>query len=258
MTSKLKGKTDPQTTIYVVVYGVKGHVNDVSIHLWDRLYYYDNASVKYEASIDMNRKDIAGVNKITTDDLDVNGQTDIKGNKIIGVGDGTADDDDVNKSQLNAVETQVTTVNDKVTQNKTDIATINTNNGYYYFIDQLKHDNSKTVKFPAVNNYPYSADNGSEFLTITLDCHYQIIYTDFYRGGGQFIIHDDTNGNDLFVTNLRPQSRWPSITINTIIPINTDNGFNYVRIKMYIQTTIKGAIFTGKGDSTFYIKYLHA
>ena len=28
---KLKGKTNPQTTIYVVVYGVKGHVNNVSV-----------------------------------------------------------------------------------------------------------------------------------------------------------------------------------------------------------------------------------
>ena len=45
---KLKGKTDPQTTIYVVVYGVEGQVNDVSVNLWDRLYYYGNASVKYE------------------------------------------------------------------------------------------------------------------------------------------------------------------------------------------------------------------
>ena len=59
---KLKGKSDPQTTIYVVVYGVKGHVNNVSVNLWDRFYYYDNDSVKYEASIDMNKKDITGVN----------------------------------------------------------------------------------------------------------------------------------------------------------------------------------------------------
>ena len=35
---KLKGKTDPQTTIYVVVYGVEGQVNNVSVNLWDRLY----------------------------------------------------------------------------------------------------------------------------------------------------------------------------------------------------------------------------
>ena len=36
---KLKGKTDPQTTIYVVVYGVKGRVNNVPVNLWDRFYY---------------------------------------------------------------------------------------------------------------------------------------------------------------------------------------------------------------------------
>ena len=115
---KLKGKTDPQTIIYVVVYGVKGQVNNVSVNLWDRFYYYDNSSVKYEASIDMNGKDITGVNKITTGDLDVNGQIDIKGNKIIGVGNGTANSDAVNKSQLDElvtyVKTQVATLSDRV------------------------------------------------------------------------------------------------------------------------------------------------
>ena len=35
-----------QTTIYIVVYGVKGQVNNVSVNLWDRFYYYDNDSVK--------------------------------------------------------------------------------------------------------------------------------------------------------------------------------------------------------------------
>ena len=255
---KSKGKTDPQTTSYVVVYGVEGQVNDVSVNLWDRLYYYDNASVKYEASIDMNRKDITNVNKIVTNDLDVNGQIDMNTKKMINLGEGTANNDAVNKAQLEAVESQVTTVNNKVTQNKTDIATM----GYYYFADQLKHNNSNTVKFPAVsNNYPYSADNNSEFLMITLDGHYQIIYTDFYTKGksSQFIIHDDTNGNDLFtLSSLSP------ITINTVIPITTDNGFNHAKIKLYIKNVRSkkirrdDAILEGASYSTFYIKYLHA
>ena len=122
---KLKGKTDPQIIIYAIVYGVKGQVNNVSVNLWDRLYYYDNASVKYEASIDMNRKDITNVNKITTKDLDVNGQTDIKGNKIIGVGDGAADGDAVNKSQLDALKSEmqskIATLASRVITNKSDI-----------------------------------------------------------------------------------------------------------------------------------------
>ena len=141
----------------------------------------------------------------------------MKGKKIINFGEGTANHDAVNKTQLDAVDSQVksqvTTVNNKVTQNKTDIATITRLDRYYYFTDQLKHKNSNTVKFPAVsNNYPYSANNKSEFLTITLSGTYHIIYTDFYT---------------------------------TVIPINTNNVYNHVEIKLYIQTT-NNAIFHGK------------
>ena len=128
----------------------------MEISIWDRVYYIKNKIVHFEAPIDLNKNGISGLK------------------------DGAKDDHAVNFKQVNAVESQVTTVNNKVTQNKTDIATM----GYYYFTDQLKHNNSNTVKFPAVsNNYPYSADNNSRFLTITLDGHYQIIYTDFYAKG---------------------------------------------------------------------------
>ena len=181
---KLKGKTDPQTIIYVVVYGVKGQVNNVSVNLWDRFYYYDNDSVKYEASIDMNKKDITGVNKITTGDLDVNGQIDIKGNKIIGVGNGTANSDAVNKSQLDELVTYVKTEVANLTSRYTRDINLTGNSltklQYYYFTDQLKHDNSKTVKFPPLNIYPYSVMRNPYYSMITLDGHYQIIYTDFY------------------------------------------------------------------------------
>ena len=185
----------------------------------------------------------------------------MKGKKIINFGEGTANHDAVNKTQLDAVDSQVksqvTTVNNKVTQNKTDIATITRLDRYYYFTDQLKHKNSNTVKFPAVsNNYPYSANNKSEFLTIRVDGHYQIIYTDFYREGNKFIIHDDTNGNDLYVLNLGISRSGRPITINAVIPINEDNGFGYVRIKIYPLT--RHSALYGAGFSTFYIKYLHA
>ena len=255
---KLKGKTDPQTTINVVVYGVKGQVNNVSVNLWDKFYYYDNTSIKFELPVDMNQKDITGVNKITTTNLDVHSQIDMKGNKIIGVGDGASNNDAVNKIQLDA---KVATVNNKIIQIRNDINTILnslTKLKYYYFTDQLKHEHSNTVKFPAINSHPFSAVNNSEFLKIELDGHYQIIYTDFVIHDAQFIIHDDTNGNDLFVTNLNGSRSWMPITINTVIPITVDNGFNYARIKMYLEK--KGsinAIFHGTENSTFYIKYLH-
>ena len=262
---KLKSKTDPQTTIYVVVYGVKGNVNNVSVGLWDRLYYYDNDSVQYEAPINMNGKDITNVNKIVTDDLDVNGQTDIKGNKIVNLGDGSADNDAVNKSQLNGVEKQFTIVNNTVAKNNADIATINVNNSYYYFTTQLNHRNSNTVSFPNImNSYPYS--NGKNTVTgsktysvlrILLSGNYHIIYTDSYKNGGTFVIHDDTNGIDLFGFSLFGGFGWTPITINAVIPINVDNGFNHADIQLMIRT-VNNAVLYGSGKSTFYIKYLGA
>ena len=207
------------TQIFVVVYGVAGTQNNVSVKLWDKFYYYDNTSLKFELPVDMNQKDITGVNKITTDNLDVNSQIDMKGNKIhvIGVGDGTSNNDAINKIQL---DVKVATVNNKIIQIRNDINTILnslTKLKYYYFTDQLKHNNADTVKFPAINSYPFSADNNSEFLKITLDGHYQIIYTDFFIHDAQFIIHD-TNGNDLFVINLDGHKSWTPITINIVIP----------------------------------------
>ena len=255
---KLKGKTDPQTTINVVVYGVKGQVNNVSVNLWDRFYYYDNTSIKFELPVDMNQKNITGVNKITTTNLDVQSQIDMKGNKIIGVGDGTSNNDAVNKIQLDA---KVATVNNKITKIRNDINTILnslTKLKYYYFTDQLKHKHANTVKFPAINSHPFSAVNNSEFLKIELDGHYQIIYTDFVSNDAQFIIHDDINGNDLFVTNINSGRSWMPITINTVIPITVDNGFNYARIKMYLKKRgSPNSYFHGTDNSTFYIKYLH-
>ena len=256
---KLKSKTDPQTTIYVIVYGVKGYVNNVSTGIWDRLYYYDGSSAKYEVPIDMNSKDITNVNKITTKDLDVNGQIDMKGNKIIGVGNGTTNSDAVNKAQLESVISLFNTVNNTVAKNSVNIAKINVSNSYHFFTDQLKHNKSNTVKFPTIsNNYPYSATNGSELLRILLDGHYHIIYTDFHTKSGQFIIHDDTNGNDLFVVGVQKSSVRASIDpiiINTVIPINTDNGFNHADIKLYIKSNF-GAVLEGVRSSTFFIKYV--
>ena len=262
---KLKSKTDPQNTIYVVVYGVKGNVNNVSVGLWDQLYYYDNDSIEYEVPIDMNGKDITNVNKITTKYLDVNGNIDMKNRQIKNVGDGNENADVVNVKQLNEVEKQFIIVNNTVARNNAKITTINVNNGYYYFTNQLNHNNWNTVSFPNItNSYPYS--NGKNTVTgsktysvlrILLSGNYHIIYTDSYKNGGSFVIHDDTNGIDLFVVGLNNKLGWTPITINAVIPINVDNGFNHADIQLMIRTT-NNAILDGSGKSTFHIKYLGA
>jgi len=46
---------DPVTTIYVVVYGVSGHQNNVDSGIWNRVYLIQNKVVKFEAGINMNK-----------------------------------------------------------------------------------------------------------------------------------------------------------------------------------------------------------
>ena len=257
----------PDKTPINVSYGVRGTHSDIPIQIWDRLYYFDDDKIHFEAPIDMNNKDITGVNKITTVNLDVNGQIDVKGNKIIGVGNGTADGDAVNKALLDKAESQIvemiTNLTNKVIQIETAIATINANYGYYYFTDQLKHDNEKIIKFPAnENHYPFLTKKFvSDILELKLSGYYHIIYTDFYKGSGNFeISYTYWSGLDtpdkLFTLSLDKQSNWTPITINIIKKIEILSGTTYSQIRFHFHSD-DGSL-DGAGYSTFYIKYLHA
>ena len=134
---KLKSKTDPQTTIHVVVYGVKGYVNNVSVNLWDRLYYYDNDSIAYEVQIN-------DVNKITTKYLDVNDNIDMKNRQIKNVGDGNENADAVNVKQLNEVETNIT--NFVTSEISKENSNINDNKRVIRLIMDYIFDNNEKIK----------------------------------------------------------------------------------------------------------------
>ena len=47
-----------ELTIFVIVYGVSGYVNNVHTSVWDRLFEVTNNSIKFEATIDMDDKQI--------------------------------------------------------------------------------------------------------------------------------------------------------------------------------------------------------
>ena len=257
---KLKGKTDPQTTINVVVYGVKGQVNNVSVNLWDRFYFYDNTSIKFELPVDMNQKDITGVNKITTKNLDVHSQIDMKGNKIIGVGDGASNNDAVNKIQLDA---KVATVNNKITQINKSLNDILTQLTYFLFTDQLIHKNHNTVIFPSsINKPPFRSVRGSyDKLRISISGKYLVSYTDSYKNACQFQIYDDTNSVYPFVIYLSDTQQFTEFSISTVINIQTNNGYGYSDIKLRVvkvNSKDPNPLLAGARKSTFYIKYLHA
>ena len=80
--------------IFVVVYGVSGHQNDVESRVWNRVYLIQNNAVLFEATIDMNNKQIKNL------------------------ADGAEDGDAVNVSQLINMTTTANTEIDKI---KTDV-----------------------------------------------------------------------------------------------------------------------------------------
>ena len=96
---KFGERYDPNTTIYVIVYGVKGHQNDVSTLVWDGAFVFENKALKLETNIDMNDYDIINVDK-----LSLKSTLDMGGNEIKNLGDGIENGDAANIKQLNEYE----------------------------------------------------------------------------------------------------------------------------------------------------------
>ena len=96
---KFGERYDPNTTIYVIVYGVKGHQNDVSTLVWDGAFVFETKALKLETNIDMNDYDIINVDK-----LSLKSTLDMGGNEIKNLGDGTENGDAANIKQLNEYE----------------------------------------------------------------------------------------------------------------------------------------------------------
>ena len=102
---------DPNTTIYVIVYGVTGHQNEVSTLVWDSAFALENKALKLKANIDMNEHDIINVHNLSFKSI-----LDMGGKEIKNVGDGTENGDAVNVKQLNESENILETyINGKIT-----------------------------------------------------------------------------------------------------------------------------------------------
>ena len=88
-------------TIFVIVYGVSGYVNNVNTSVWDRLFEVINNVIKVESTIDMNKHDIKNV-----DNLSMNKLIDMNNGQIKDLGDGNENGDAVNVKQLNNLESK--------------------------------------------------------------------------------------------------------------------------------------------------------
>ena len=107
-----------ELTIFVIVYGVSGYVNNVHTSVWDRLFEVTNNSIKFEAPIDMNGHNINMKNEL-----------------IKGLEDGNENNDSVNVKQLNEMESIITNyVKAEIDKSKADVTTDVTNNHNLFLI----------------------------------------------------------------------------------------------------------------------------
>ena len=166
--------------------------------------------------------------------------------KITGVADATDDNDVVNKSQLDVFSK------------------------YYYFTNDLKHNNSNSINFSKkINKYPFLTENLSiiiyaDTFIIQLLGYYQIIYNDYYNGNGIFKINkifEDSDGyirrEEIYSISLHSQTNYTPITINTVININSFVNINKKYSELNFKYMSSNGKLLGAGYSSFYIRYLH-
>ena len=58
-----------ELTVFVIIYGISGYVNNVHTSVWDRLFEVGNNTIKFEAAIDMNKFDITNVDNLSINKL---------------------------------------------------------------------------------------------------------------------------------------------------------------------------------------------
>ena len=105
--NKLASVIKNELTIFVIVYGVSGYVNNVHTSVWDRLFEVTNNSIKFEAAIDMNNNDIKNVHSLSLDNLFINKLIDMNNSQIKDLRDGVENTDAVNVKQINEMESNI-------------------------------------------------------------------------------------------------------------------------------------------------------
>ena len=115
-------------TIFVIVYGVYGYVNNVNTSVWDRLFEVINNVIKVESTIDMNKHDIKNV-----DNLSMNKLINMNNGQIKDLGDGNENGDAVNVKQLNNVESNMGKYTKaEITKTKAEITKVDTSLKKYF------------------------------------------------------------------------------------------------------------------------------
>ena len=166
LTNKITSISMNELTIFVIVYGVSGYVNNVHTSVWDRLFEVTNNSIKFEATIDMDNKQIKNLaDPITGTDalnlnsgnrkyLKVDGTNQMKDNldmdnqQINNLADGAHGSDAVNVTQL---INMTTTTNTEISNLKKQINNAIAEYGYanylifVFYLDNNEFNNGEKI-----------------------------------------------------------------------------------------------------------------
>ena len=146
------------TNIFVVVYGVSGHQNDVDPRIWDRFYTIRNKIVYYEAPINMGGRQIKGLNE------------GVEENDAVNVKQLNESEDNVVKyvdGEIAKVNSEIAKENPTINENKNVIELIVKyilrNDSKISLIKDLYFSDSNEGTTPNTYQFVTNGDNGGNF-----------------------------------------------------------------------------------------------
>ena len=146
------------TNIFVIVYGVSGHQNDVDSRIWDKFYTIRNKIVYYEAPINMFGRQIKGLNE------------GVEENDAVNVKQLNESEDNVVKyvdSEIVKVNSEIAKENPTINENKNLIEYIVkyilSNNSKISLIKDLYFSDSNEGTTPNTYLFVTNGDNGGNF-----------------------------------------------------------------------------------------------
>ena len=227
---------DAETNIFVVVYGVSGHQNDVDSRIWDRFYTIRNKIVYFEAPIDMGNRQLKGLN------------------------DGNENGDAVNVKQLNEsednivkyVDGEIVKVNNEITKENNEnkdliesiVKYILSNNSKISLIKDLYFSDSNEGRTPNTYAFVTTGDNTGDLTFYYVFQHSAItnnvmaVHFDIKNKRGVFIFVDKSK----VVISENPTIDEPSLR-SFNIPNNALG--KQVLFWIWVKGTVMNIIFSG-------------
>ena len=251
-------------TIFVIVYGVYGYVNNVNTSVWDRLFEVINNVIKVESTIDMDKHDIKNV-----DNLSMNKLINMNNGQIKDLGDGNENGDAVNVKQLNNVESnmgkytkaEITKVDTSLKKYFNDhLNNVIAERGYQnslicvFYLDNNQFNNGdKITNLPDKKSFMpiHDANQSVESRKPTADDDLNFSYMN-YRAQQCLTVNYNLNGkNNLNVFIVFRILDSPGVKLNGIF--GNDNGGNDRYIAVWHNTTPKQLrIGFGNGGDDIY------